>query len=133
MIMKVKQALNKAFTIKDLGFARYFPGIEIARSAHGTLLTQRKYIIDILTDAGLLGCKPAFSPLPTGLKLSTDSGDPLPNPEQYRRLIGRLLYLNLTRPDLSYVVQHLSQFLSVPKKPHMDAAIHVLRYPKGSS
>lgn len=125
-IQQVKQALDRAFTIKDLGFGRYFLGIEIAGSPHGTLLNQRKYIIDILPDVGLLGCKPAPSPLPTGLKLSIDSGDTLPNPEQYRRLIGRLLYLNLTRPDFSYAVQHLSQFLSAPKKPIMDAAVHVL-------
>lgn len=86
----------------------------------------------MLLDAGLTACKPVSAPLPTGLHLSTDSGDILPNPEQYRRLIGWLLYLNLTRPDLPFAIQHLSQFLSQPRKPHFDAAIHVLRYLKGT-
>ncbi|XP_074314475.1 secreted RxLR effector protein 161-like [Silene latifolia] len=69
-------------------------------------------------------------PMPRGLKLSTDTGDLLEEPEKYRRLVGRLLYLNMTRPDISYSVQHLSQFVSQPRMPHMQAAIHVLKYLK---
>ncbi|KAK9675865.1 hypothetical protein RND81_11G036900 [Saponaria officinalis] len=77
--------------------------------------------------------KPAPFPLPKGLHLSVDEGELLLEPEVYRRLIGRMLYLNLTRPDLSYVVQHLSQFLSAPREPHMQAAKHVVRYLKGTA
>ena len=112
--------------------ARYFLGIEIARSSTGTFLNQRKYILDILIDAGLTAAKPAKFPLPQGLKLSTDVGDLLPNPEVFRRIVGRLLYLTLTTPDISYVVQHLSQFLQAPRQPHYHAALHVLRYLKGT-
>ena len=83
--------------------AHYFLGIEIARSPTGTFLNQRKYILDILTDAALTA-KPAKFPLPQGLKLSTEVGDLLPHPEAFRRIVGRLLYLTLTRPDISYVV-----------------------------
>lgn len=54
------------------------------------------------------------------------------DPERFRRLIGRLLYLNLSRPDLSYSVQQLSQFMSCPRQPHWDAVMHVVRYLKGS-
>lgn len=54
------------------------------------------------------------------------------DPEKFRRLIGRLLYLNLSRPDLSYSVQQLSQFMSCPRQPHWDAAMHVVRYLKGN-
>jgi len=110
-ITKLKQSLHTAFTIKDLGLARYFLGVEIARSSQGTLLNQRKYVLDILTDVGLIGAKPARFPLPKGLHLSTDVGNILRQPDSYRRLVGRLLYLTLTRPDISYAVQHLSQFL----------------------
>ena len=106
-IESVKTALHEAFTVKDMGAARYFLGVEIARSNAGILLNQRKYILDILVDAGLSACKPATAPLPPGLHLSIDSGDILPNPAQYRRLVGRLLYLNLTRPDLTFAIQHL--------------------------
>lgn len=54
-------------------------------------------------------------------------------PEQYRRVIGKLLYLNLTRPDISYSVQQLSQFMQAPRKPHLQAALHVIGYLKGTS
>ena len=131
-IQLLKNALDQAFTIKDLGCMRYFLGIEVARSSAGTLLNQRKYILDILQDAGMTACKPADFPLPTNLRLTIDQGELLSHPEVYRRLVGRLLYLNITRPDISYAVQHLSQFLSQPRHPHMQAALHLLRYLKGS-
>lgn len=77
-----------------------------------------------------MGCKSATTPLPTGLSLFASDG-PLFDPEKYRRLVGQLLYLNLTRPDLSYVVQQLSQFMSAPTSIHWDVALHVMRYLKG--
>lgn len=89
--------------------------------------------MDILADSGLIEAKPAKFPLPKGLKLSSDSGDVMTKPDTYRRLVGRLLYLTLTRPDISYAVQHLSQFLQEPREPHFQAALHVLRYLKGSA
>ncbi|GJX75405.1 retrovirus-related pol polyprotein from transposon TNT 1-94 [Tanacetum coccineum] len=103
------------------------------RSAHGTHLSQRKYILDLLQDAGLTACKPAPFPIPTHLKLSIDKGTPLTDVGVYRRLVGRLLYLIMTRPDISYVVQHLSQFVVEPKDTHMQAALYLLRYLKGSN
>jgi len=132
-ITALKSHLHSTFTIKDLGLARYFLGIEIARSVAGTVLNQRKYILDILQDAGLTGVKPAKFPLPKGLHLTVDTGDLLSDPSSYRRLVGRLLYLTLTRPDISYSVQHLSQFLQHPRQPHYEAALHVLRYLKGTA
>jgi len=131
-ITQIKQALHAAYTIKDLGLARYFLGIEISRSHVGTFLNQRKYILDILTDAGLTGAKPAKFPLPQGLHLSEVTAPLLPDPEPYRRLVGRLLYLTLIRSDISYAVQHLSQFIHQPAQAHYQAALHVLRYLKGT-
>lgn len=127
-IFALKQALHNAFTIKDLGLARYFLGLEICRYDQGIMISQRKYILDILDDLGLSACKPPSIPLPTNLKLSVDQAAILSNPESYRRLIGRLLYLNLSRPDVSYAIQHLSQFVTYPRAPHMEAAIHVVKY-----
>jgi len=72
---------------------------------------QRKYALDILTYVGGTGVKPAKFPLPKGLKLSTKVGQWLTDPKPYRRLICRRLYLTLTRPNCSYGVQHLSQFI----------------------
>lgn len=88
--------------------------------------------MDILPNAGLTAAKPATFPMAKGLKLSTEIGALLEDPESYRRIVSRLLYLTLTRPDISYVVQHLSQFLQAPKVPHYQAALHVLRYLTGT-
>ncbi|KAK6163149.1 hypothetical protein DH2020_002990 [Rehmannia glutinosa] len=109
-IAVVKAYLHKAFTIKDMGSAKYFLGLEIARTASGTYINQRKYIMDILED----------------------TGSPLSSPDRFRRLVGRLLYLNLTRPDIAYGVQQLSQFVNAPCTEHWDAALHLVRYLKGN-
>ncbi|XP_057249408.1 uncharacterized mitochondrial protein AtMg00810-like [Beta vulgaris subsp. vulgaris] len=128
----LKSSLDKAFTIKDLGAMKYFIGIEVFRNTHGTFLSQRKYISDIVQEFQLSHDKPVTTPLPKGLGLSTDVGQVLEHPEKYRQLVGRLLYLNITRPDLSYTTQHLSQFLSCPREPHMQAALHVVKYLKNT-
>ncbi|XP_074306349.1 uncharacterized protein LOC141641591 [Silene latifolia] len=98
-IDQLKKDLHTAFTIKDLGQMRYFLGLEIARNHTGLLVNQRKFTLDILKDMHMEDCIPAEFPMSKGLKLSTDTGELLDNPEQYRRLVGRLLYLNMTRPD----------------------------------
>ena len=131
-INDVKHSLDKAFTIKDLGALNYFLGIQISRNSDGIFLSQKKYIRDIIADCGMEEADSSPAPLPTGLKLSTEIGDILDEPEVYRRLIGRLLYLGLTRPDLSYPVQHLSQFLHQPRVPHLRAALHVVKYLQGT-
>ncbi|XP_057989143.1 uncharacterized mitochondrial protein AtMg00810-like [Hevea brasiliensis] len=129
-ILTVKQFLHDSFTIKDLGYAKYFLGVEIARSTSGLFFNQRKYILDIITDAGLLNCKPKEFPMSKNLKLDDETSELLSDPEIYRRFVGRLLYLNLTRPDISYAVQHLSQFLQHPRKAHWEALQALLRYLK---
>ncbi|KAL0366828.1 UNVERIFIED_CONTAM: Retrovirus-related Pol polyprotein from transposon RE1 [Sesamum radiatum] len=133
LITEVKTYLDRMFTIKDLGLARYFLGLQIARSASATSITQTKYVTDILQDTGLINAKAATTPLPQGIKLSATGGAVLPNPEPYRRLVGRLLYLGFTRPDISFAVQQLSQFLQRPCESHWQAALHVVRYLKGTS
>ncbi|KAK6122738.1 hypothetical protein DH2020_043518 [Rehmannia glutinosa] len=130
-IAHLKHYLDGLFTIKDLGYAKYFLGVEIARSEQGTYLCQRKYILDILRDTKMMDCKVASTPLPPGIKLIHGAGTPLSNPEQFRRLIGRLLYLNFTRPDIAFATQQLSQFVGQPHTSHWEAALHVLRYLKG--
>ncbi|KAK3038369.1 hypothetical protein RJ639_030269 [Escallonia herrerae] len=128
----LKHYLDTKFHIKDLGKLKYFLGIEVARSSDGIVLSQRKYVLDILTECGLTGCKPSSSPMAEQNQLDLNSGELCDDPGQYRRLIGRLLYLTITRPDISYVVHILSQFMHKPRRPHYDAAIHVLRYLKNS-
>ncbi|KAL2251769.1 UNVERIFIED_CONTAM: Retrovirus-related Pol polyprotein from transposon TNT 1-94 [Sesamum indicum] len=132
-ISQVKLHLDTLFTIKDLGSARYFLGLQIARSEAGTSLTQSKYISDIVADCGLLEAKTAATPLPPGIKLHVDDDSLLEDPEPFRRLVGRLLYLSFTRPDISHGVQQLSQFIQRPRRSHWLAATHLVRYLKGTS
>ncbi|KAL0385915.1 UNVERIFIED_CONTAM: Retrovirus-related Pol polyprotein from transposon RE1, partial [Sesamum radiatum] len=128
---EVKDFLHFAFTIKDLGHANYFLGLEIERSSSGTSITQHKFIRDIICDTGLQSARPATSPLPPGVKLSTHNSTLLSDTELYCRLVGRLLYLSFTRPDISFGAQQLSQFVHAPCTVHMDVALHLVRYLKG--
>ncbi|MFS8003771.1 putative RNA-directed DNA polymerase [Helianthus anomalus] len=129
-ITKLKQFLQSQFQISDLGRLRYFLGIEVSRSPQGILLCQRKYVLDMLTECGLLGCKPVDSPMLPTRKLLPEDGNLIKDPERYRRLVGKLNYLTVTRPDISFVVSVLSQFMATPCTGHWDAALRVLRYLK---
>lgn len=106
---------------------RIFLGLELAHSEKSMYITQQKYVLDILTDTGLTGSRPALTPLPKNFKFYTES-DPFPNPKQYRRLIDRLLYLNFTKSDISYTVNRLSQFTESPTCIQWDAALHVCNW-----
>ncbi|XP_031274933.1 uncharacterized protein LOC116133363 [Pistacia vera] len=140
-IKALKERLHRHSRIKDLGEPKYFLGIDIARFAAGISLSQRKYVLELVSDSGLSTCKPSAIPVEQNTKLSTqqydnatsvlDNDPPLKDPSSYQRLVGRLIYLTMTRPDISYAVHILSQFMHGPKQSHMDAATKVLKYLKG--
>jgi hypothetical protein len=129
---RIKELLDTEFKIKDLGQLKYFLGIEVAHSKTGVTICQRKYCLDLLHDTGLLGAKPAKTHLDNSVKLHQDDTPPYEDIAGYRRLVGKLLYLTTTRPDIAFVTQQLSQFLSSPTQTHYDTACRVVRYLKGS-
>uniref|UniRef100_A0A803P5Z5 CCHC-type domain-containing protein n=1 Tax=Cannabis sativa TaxID=3483 RepID=A0A803P5Z5_CANSA len=131
-IAHFKTYLHDKFKLKDIGTIRFFLGLEIGRTNKGIFVSQRPFTLQLLQETGYMGAKPSSTPMEVNLKLSKDQGNPLPGPTSYRSLIGKLIYLTITRPDISYVVNHLSQFLSCPRIPHLHAAHRVLQYLKAT-
>ncbi|XP_019230785.1 PREDICTED: uncharacterized protein LOC109211674 [Nicotiana attenuata] len=128
--------------MKDLGELKYCLTIEFARSKQGILMHQRKYSLELISELGLATSKPINTPIDTSIKLTTREfvehlcktnlaeDDVLADQGSYQRLIGKLLYLTVTRPDISFGVQTLSQYLQQPKKSRMEAALRIVRYIK---
>ncbi|KAI5350419.1 hypothetical protein L3X38_003310 [Prunus dulcis] len=131
-IKNLKAFLSSQFRIKDLGTLKYFLGVEVARSKAGITICQRKYTLDILEEAGLLGAKPTKVPMEADLVLTHAGSSSLHEPARYRRLVGKLIYLTITRPEIAYTVNTLSQFMQDPQRHHLDAAYRLLRYLKGA-
>ena len=120
VISKFKQYLSTCFHMKDLGNLKYF-------------LSQQKYALDVLKEVGMLCCKPIDTLMEQNHRLAYEKDNPYERPDQYRRLVGRSVYLSVTRPDLSYAVHTLAHFLTATQVAHWDAAVRVLRYVKGHS
>ncbi|GAV85387.1 LOW QUALITY PROTEIN: hypothetical protein CFOL_v3_28824, partial [Cephalotus follicularis] len=105
--------------------------IEVSYSEVGIALCQGKYTLDILSDASLSDCKPSDSPMDPLVKLDNEKGELLHDHEKYQRLVGKLNYLTITRPDISFAISAVSQFMSAPRTTHWQAVLHIVRYLKG--
>ncbi|GJY99267.1 ribonuclease H-like domain-containing protein, partial [Tanacetum coccineum] len=117
-IEKFKVFLKSKFMIKDLGKLKYFLGIEVVDTYKGICLNQRKYVLDLLSEYGMLACKPAKTPLMSKLVISNESSDKDPlleNITDYQKLMGKLIYFTNTRPDISYVVHCLRLGVHITK------------------
>nr|KYP52091.1 hypothetical protein KK1_026001 [Cajanus cajan] len=115
-ISKIKHLCHH-FQTKDLSKLRYFLGIEVAQSKNGIVISQRKYALDILEETGLMNSKPVDTHMDPNAKLLPSQGEPFLDPERYKKLVGKLNYLTITRPDISFAVSVVSQFLNSPCAP----------------
>lgn len=131
MLSRFLGKLKEAFPVTDLGDLHYFLGIQVTRSSSGMFLSQSKYAKDILEKWNMQFCKPVSTPV-VGNKLSITEGHPMENPTLYRQLAGALQYLTITRPDLSFAVNCICQFMHSPTNVHYQAAKRILRYVAGT-
>jgi transposase InsO family protein len=131
----IKEHLHSVFDIKDLGEMKYFLGIEICRSKEGLFLSQRKYTLDLLHECDL-GSRKASTPLEDAYKATckgeNNDDKPFDDVSQYRRMVGKLIYLTITRPDICFAVNQVSQHMQVPKMCHWAMVDRILRYLKGT-
>ncbi|RVW89802.1 Retrovirus-related Pol polyprotein from transposon TNT 1-94 [Vitis vinifera] len=131
-ISRLQGQLASEFEMKNLGGLKYFLGIEVARSTQGIFLSQRKYVLDLLSEVGLLECKPVDTPIVQNHKLGIYTNQKPTDKGRYQRLVGKLIDLSHTRPDIAYAVSVVSQFMHCPSEEHMEAVIRILRYLKSS-
>ncbi|KAJ9546887.1 hypothetical protein OSB04_019430 [Centaurea solstitialis] len=131
-IASLKQSLSSTSEMKDLGKLHYFLGLEVLSDTSDTYLCQEKYISDLLSKAGLSDTKVASTPLEHNLHLTPSAGTPLQDPTRYRQLVGYLVYLTITRPDIAYAVHTVSQFMAAPRFDNYAALLRILRYLKGT-
>jgi hypothetical protein len=113
-ISDLKKFFKQKFEMKDLGELRYFLGIEIIQSPKGIWLLQRQYALNKLFEYGMTGYKPISIPLEQNVKLSADEGDLVEDTIMYKRIMGSLIYMTITRPNLSHAVGVVSQFMQTP-------------------
>lgn len=131
VIRSTKDFLNSTFHMKDFDLIRYFLGLEVDHTSKSYFLSQHKYILDLLQEYGLSQCKPLRLPMAAHHKLHLTFGEPMSHPESYQRLVGKLTYLTISHPNISFTVHALRKFMHKPIAIHYQSAIRLLRYLKG--
>ncbi|KAH9679732.1 hypothetical protein KPL71_026249 [Citrus sinensis] len=128
---RLKQSLATDFEINDLGALKYFLRMEVAHSKKGIVVSQRKYILDLLKETGMSGCKPIDTHVEYNLKLG-EGEKALVDAQRYQNLVGKLIYLSHTRPDIAFAVSIVSRFMHNPREEHLEAVYKILRYLKST-
>jgi histone deacetylase 1/2 len=126
--------LGASFALKDLGPLHYFLGVEVRAQGSGLLMSQQKYASDLLQRAGMLKCTPVSTPMASFDKLSATDGTLLSSEDSthYHSIVGGLPYLTMTRPNLSFAVNKVCQYLHAPQFTHWSAVKRILCYIKAT-
>ncbi|XP_061376329.1 uncharacterized mitochondrial protein AtMg00810-like [Gastrolobium bilobum] len=134
VITNIIQSLHTTFALKDLGQLHYFLGIEATKTTTGGYhLHQTKYIQDLIQRAKMENCKPVPSPMAFSIKLTSTDGSTHPDPTQYRSIVGALQYATITRPDITFSVNKVCQYMHHPLDTHWKAVKRILRYLNGTT
>ncbi|KAI3768676.1 hypothetical protein L2E82_19506 [Cichorium intybus] len=131
MMEDFKVSMKSEFEMTDLGKMRYFLGIEVIQNSAGIHISQRKYAVEMLTRFKMMECNAVVNPMVPGCRLSHDEGEPV-DETLFKQLVGSLMYITITRPDVQFVVSYISRFMSKPTESHFAAAKRVLRYIQGT-
>lgn len=132
LIKNFKSVMKEEFEMTDMGFLRYFLGIEVDQNEKGIFISQARYVDQVLSRFSMEECKAANTPTVMGLKLSKEDSSKDFDPSLYKSIVGSLMYLTATRPDIMYAVSLISRFMERPKEAHWQAAKRILRYVKGT-
>ena len=116
--------------MKDLSPLNYFLGLEVSSSTDGYYLTQAKYTSDLISRASITDIKIVDTPIEYNCRLNSHDGESLSDATLYRQLVGSLIYFTVTRPDISYVVHVVNQFMVAPRSPHYATVLRIIRYMK---
>jgi hypothetical protein len=127
-----KHAIKYEFEMTDLGIMKYFLGIKVDQSTKGIFVCQKKYATDIIKRLCMEECNPAETPIPLGTKLSKKYEGPTVEPTLYKSLVGSLLYLTTTRPNIMYAAILVSRYMESPKDSHWKMVKQILRYVAGT-
>ena len=118
--------------MKDLGTLSYFLGLEVTSSSDGYYLFQAKYAFDLLSKAGITDNKTISTSLEYNANFTPLDGEPISNATHYRQLVGSLIYLTITRPNIWHAVNMVSKFIDNPHSVHYAAVLRILQYVKGT-
>eukprot|EP00253_Pinus_taeda_P024898 PITA_24898 len=118
--------MKDEFEMTNMGFLRYFLGIEVDQNENGIFISQARYINEVLGRFNMQECKAAITPTVMGLKLSREDSSKDFDPSLYKSIVGSLMYLTTTRPDIMYAVSLISRFMERPKEARWQAAKRIL-------
>lgn len=133
MMVEFKESMIKEFDMIDLGKMKYFLGIEVFQFDGGIFISQAKYVIEVLRRFGMEHSNSVENPMVPGLKISKDENGIEMDGSFFKQLIGSMMYLTTTRPNIMYAVSLLSRYMSRPTKVHHSAAKRILRYLQGTT